>query len=231
MAENKQNDLLGLHNGEDNFTGFLSAPAKEESKPEEIDTAKSEEESFFNQTAPLEKEKVKLTKDSILALYGNTPTNNFAYQNPLGQIPYQPNFPVQNTFQNVSAFPQTGFPVQNGLPVQYPVNSNIPITGQQFAVPQWGAAPQANVPFVQNTMQAVPGQFPVVGQFPAAPQFPTNFQTAPGVQQLGQVQQGFGQAPNPFTPMQANTLPQQFGNLSLNNPTNGASTLATNLWQ
>lgn len=220
--------MLGLHNGEDNFTGFLSAPPKEEKKPEETDIAKSEEESFFNQTAPLEKEKVKLTKDSILALYGNAPTKNFAYQNSLSQVPYQANFPAQNAFQNVNAFPQSGFPVQNGM--QYPVNSNIPITGQQFPVPQWGPVPQTNVPFAQNQVQAVPGgQFAAVGQFPATQQFPTNFQTAPGVQPFGQTQQGFGQAPNPFATMQGNGLPQQFGNMSLNNPTNG--TLATNLWQ
>lgn len=231
-AENKQNDLLGLHNGDDNFTGFLSAPTKEEKKTEEADASKSEEESFFNQTAPLEKEKVKLTKDSILALYGNTPTNNFAYQNSVGQVPYQTNFPGQNAFQNVNAFAPTGFPAQNGL--QYPINSNIPIAGQQFAASQWGATPQANVAFMQNPMQtAGPNQFPVGGQFSAAPQFSASFQPGAGVQQFGPLPQNasFTQTPNPFSTVQANTLPQQFGNMSLNNPTNGTSTLATNLWQ
>lgn len=69
-------DLLGLQNGEDGFSSFLSAgsgkepPAAEAKK--EAD-ARAEEESFFNQPAPSEKEKSKLTKDSILALYGNTP--------------------------------------------------------------------------------------------------------------------------------------------------------------
>lgn len=222
VENNKQSDLLGLSNGEDNFTSFLSAPTKEEKKPEESDPAKSEEESFFNQTIPVEKEKVKLTKDSILALYGNTPQNNFpnVYQNTLGQVPYQANYVPQGGFQNMGTFPQTNYPVQNGLP-QYPVQ-------QQFANQQWPTMPQANVQYIQGQS----AQFPAaVGQF-ATPQFPANvqFQSAPG--QFSQLQQGgFGQTPNPFTPGQTNNLQQQFGNLSLNNQTNGASTLATNLWQ
>lgn len=61
-------------NGEDSFSSFISAspaqittnsnPVVEDAtkKEEKINNAKSEEESFFNQTIPVEKEKVKLDK-------------------------------------------------------------------------------------------------------------------------------------------------------------------------
>lgn len=62
-------------NGEDNFSSFISAPPAQISsnavvdqdpikKP--VDNAKSEEESFFNQTLPVKKEKVKLDKVRFL---------------------------------------------------------------------------------------------------------------------------------------------------------------------
>lgn len=113
-TENKSNtDLLGLQNGDDSFSGFLSAPlttnaAKEEKKKDEPDPIKSEEESFFNQTAPPEKEKVKLTKDSILALYGSAPpVNTFnQFQNQPPQIPFQQGFQPQQGFQNFSGYSQ-----------------------------------------------------------------------------------------------------------------------------
>lgn len=85
--------VLGLQNGDDSFSGFLSASTeekKEEKPATTVDTTKNEEESFFNQTVPTEKEKVKLTKDSILALYGSMPsTNNFnQFQAPTQVINY-----------------------------------------------------------------------------------------------------------------------------------------------
>ena len=216
----KENDLLGLQNGEDNFSGFLSAPAaNEEPKKDEEKSAKSEEESFFNQIVPTEKEKVKLTKDSILALYSNTPTNNFnQFQS---QMPYQGNFPAQN-FQNFGGFPQVQ---QQGFAVAQPVG--------QFA--QWGS--QSQFP-VQGQMPAAPvNQFPVANQFQNGPgqfgNFPNNSQFPVGGQ-FGQFPQGFNaaQTPNPFFANQ-NGLQQQFSNLSLNNQTsaNAAPTLATNIWQ
>lgn len=69
--------------GDDVFSSFLSAPpasaasigndASNGSKTTTI-ASKSEEESFFNQPTPLPQEKSKMTKDSILALYG-TPSH------------------------------------------------------------------------------------------------------------------------------------------------------------
>ncbi|EFA06570.2 stromal membrane-associated protein 1 [Tribolium castaneum] len=146
----KENDLLGLQNGEDSFTGFLSAPPEETKKVEEDKAAKSEEESFFNQTAPTEKEKVKLTKDSILALYSNTPS--------FSQLPYQGNYPA--TFggfpqQPVGQFAQWGqFPVQGQVPAAAPVAQFPPAFPNQFPAQfQQGVNPPAGQtpnPFFAN---------------------------------------------------------------------------------
>lgn len=66
--------------GDDVFSSFLSAPpasiGNDASNGSKTTTtaSKSEEESFFNQPTPLPQEKSKMTKDSILALYG-TPSH------------------------------------------------------------------------------------------------------------------------------------------------------------
>jgi len=68
--------------GDDVFSSFLSAPpasitstGNDSNGSKTTTTAsKSEEESFFNQPTPLPQEKSKMTKDSILALYG-TPSH------------------------------------------------------------------------------------------------------------------------------------------------------------
>lgn len=70
--------------GDDIFSSFLSAlPASVSSTSSSISNtttnapttvSKSEEESFFDQPAPSPQEKNKMSKDSILALYG-TPSN------------------------------------------------------------------------------------------------------------------------------------------------------------
>ncbi|RZC35206.1 stromal membrane-associated protein 1-like [Asbolus verrucosus] len=215
----KENDLLGLQNGEDSFSGFLSAPVNEEKKKDDEKSAKSEEESFFNQIVPTEKEKVKLTKDSILALYSNTQANNFN-QFQQSQMPYQGNFPAQN-FQSFGGFPQ-----QQSFQMTPPVG--------QFVNAQWGQSQFA----AQGQMPAAPvGQFPVASQFQNGASHFGSFQNngqfgAAG--QFAQFQQGFNpaQTPNPFFGNQ-NGLQQQFGNLTLSNqPTaNAAPTLATNIWQ
>lgn len=212
----KENDLLGLQNGEDSFSGFVSVsvPSNIEEKKEEDKSAKSEEESFFNQIVPTEKEKVKLTKDSILALYSNTPTNNFnQLQN---QLPYQGNFPTQN-FQTFGGYPQQNF------------STTQPVG--QFA--QWGTQPQFPV---QGQVSAPITQFPASNQFPNGQGQFGNFSSSnqfPTGGQFGQFQPGLNaaQTPNPFFGNQ-NGLQQQFGNLSLNNPpaANVAPTLATNIW-
>ncbi|XP_019870412.2 stromal membrane-associated protein 1 isoform X2 [Aethina tumida] len=254
--EKKDGDLLGLQNGDDSFSGFLSASTeekKEEKPATTVDTTKNEEESFFNQTVPTEKEKVKLTKDSILALYGSMPsTNNFnQFQAP---TQYPTNFPVQTSmpaqqgnYQAFGGFPQPpvqSYLVQNGMQ-QFPANAG---TGQwpqtQTAIPPANPQPQ-----VWNKQ----GQFPVQNQVQYMNQFPTsqaqyqngpatqfsnfqsNSQMTPATNQFAQFpaqSQPLYNQPNPFFNNQTSSLQQQLGNLSLNSaPANGAATLTTNIWQ
>lgn len=77
-----------------------------------------EEQDFFNQI-PTEKEKAKLTNDSILALYSQTPTMN--QFNPLSTNPI---YPSQMMINNM---PAGGNPMFNSgaVPMQYanPINS------------------------------------------------------------------------------------------------------------
>ncbi|XP_066154766.1 stromal membrane-associated protein 1-like [Euwallacea fornicatus] len=209
-------DLLGT-NGEDCFSSFISAvpaqnPAttiKDSAKKDiVVNSTKSEEESFFNQTLPVEKEKVKLDKDSILALYGSGPTIpqfqpfQGGFQSTIGQ--------TQGGFGSFGGFPQTvhvpSFSTQNGASNQFMQTPNglysavtITPTSAQFPQSQVGQQSQ----FLPNQFNAAP--------FSAAPQINTQYNNA--------ANSNYG------PPNQA--LAQQFGNLALN------STPATtpNLWQ
>ncbi|KAG5899831.1 hypothetical protein JTB14_012302 [Gonioctena quinquepunctata] len=213
--EKKDSDLLGLQNGEDSFSSFVSAPvtATNAEKPEISDSTKNEEESFFNQVLPTEKEKVKLDKDSILALYANTPATNF---NQFPQVPYQQ--PAQNAFQAFGGFPQpqTSFPMQNGM-------AQIP---SQWPQQQWGK--QGQFP-AQNQVQYVPNATQQSSQFVNNQQFASFPQQPPSGNQFFPQQQfqatGANQPPNPFFANQ--NVTQQFNNLGLNNQ----SANAGNMWQ
>ncbi|KAJ8969891.1 hypothetical protein NQ314_001540 [Rhamnusium bicolor] len=224
------NVILGLQNGEDTFSNFISAPTciKQEEKKADFETVKSEEESFFNQAIPAEKEKVKLDKDSILALYANTPTNNFNQYSNIPQVSYQqqPNFPsAQNSYQSFGGFPQQQtYSVQNGLP---PAQWSPQV--QQWSK-QGQFLAQNNVQFVTN-----PTQFPIQGQFNSQSQL-INFPQQVPANQFLQFQQpntqatSFNQTPNPFFASQ--NLQQQFNNLTLSSQnTNTPPTVATNIWQ
>lgn len=204
--EKKDDDLLGLHNGEDSFSNFISAPSTAEQTTKAESSVKNEEDSFFNQIVPTEKEKVKLDKDSILALYGSAPANNC---NQFQNVPtaFQPqNYPCpQMNFQSFQAFPHQ----QNVI-----TQSNMPPMNAQWSphVGQW------NPQFVSNSH--LPGQ----NQFSNQTQLVNVPQQIPANQflQLQANTQGvnFSQTPNPF--LGNHNLPQQFSNLSLNNQ--GAST-------
>lgn len=206
----------GLQNGEDNFSNFISAPItnapnQDNQKKESNDLSKSEEESFFNQVAPTEKEKVKLDKDSILALYGSTPAVNF---NQFGQVPAYP----QSTYQAFGGFPQ-----QQPQPVVQAQNGITQLQGTtQWPQQQWanqGQFPaQTQVQFVPNPQQF---QAPQFNQYQGVPQA-----TVPGqmYQQAYQPAGNFPQ-PNPFFATQ--NLQQQFSNMNLGNPTANAG----NVWQ
>lgn len=147
-------DLLGLDTtkaeakppSDDIFSSFFSAPhvpAPTEQKPEENKPdLKAEEQNFFNQAAPTEKEKSKLTKDSILALYSQTPSQNLGNQfNPVQPAAYPYGTAYQAPFSNVQ-------PIQNGMQPQY----------NQF---QPGANQFQQQPFAaQMSQQQFQGAFP-----------------------------------------------------------------------
>ncbi|KAK4885907.1 hypothetical protein RN001_002178 [Aquatica leii] len=240
--ENKQStDLFGLQNGEDSFSSFVSATTTvEETKKTETDILKSEEESFFNQISPAEKEKVKLTKDNILALYGNGPSvNNFSttYQN-------QSNFCNNQSFQGFTGYPQTQNlqgQTQNGV-TQFPVATQI----QQFPGQIYQASPPLSQFLPNNQFRAtLPTQNTNTQYAPTANSFypqnginlyPNPNNTTQGVTSNQYQPQNLGVMPqnsvaNPFFASQGINVQQQFANLSLNNkPPNAGPTLATNLW-
>ncbi|XP_045483597.1 stromal membrane-associated protein 1 isoform X3 [Harmonia axyridis] len=207
-TEKADHDLLVAQNGED-FSGFFSSVPKPEEAKEEVKTdIKSEEESFFNQTLPTEKEKVQLSKDSIMKLYSSMPMNNFnQFHNPLGQPAYQANIPVQNSFQNFGCFPQQAYPIQNGMAPQY--------SGQQFA------------------NQCISQQFPLPNQM----QVPSNLQMTMS-NQLSHFGQNYQPPQSSFPPNQPNsfagsqTLNQQFGKMNLNGQpsSNTMPGMTTNIW-
>ncbi|XP_076287838.1 stromal membrane-associated protein 1 [Lasioglossum baleicum] len=147
-------DLLGLDapaanqsnvngTGDDIFSSFLSAsPASVASTSSStsnsttstsITASKSEEESFFDQPAPSPQEKSKMSKDSILALYG-TPSHQQSaiYGVPGGMYPQQQPAVQYKQVPNMVAFgQQSNFPNQqssltqlNHLPAQMPVTTN-----------------------------------------------------------------------------------------------------------
>ncbi|CAH2057127.1 unnamed protein product, partial [Iphiclides podalirius] len=156
-------DLLGLDTGkpdtkqttnDDIFSSFFSAPQEKPSetpKQEELKPdLKVEEENFFKQPAPTEKEKSKLTKDSILALYSQTPTTNLVNQ--FSTVPQvQPQaFPFATPYQNPM---YNNMPMQNGMQHfnQFqPMNSQFQQFGSQMP-PQNMQAPHSSFP--QNNQQ------------------------------------------------------------------------------
>lgn len=153
---------------DDIFSSFFSAPQepiepKETPKPD----LKTEEENFFKQPAPSEKEKSKLTKDSILALYSQSPSTNLANQ----MNPQPVSFPFGQQYQ------QQGFnsmPVQNGMQQQQ--FNQFQGMGSQFQ--QFG---------VQQPLQQQPMQQPMQGQ-----SFPQNNQQFFQQQPNQQLSQQFG---------------------------------------
>lgn len=155
-------DLLGLDapattqssvngSGDDIFSSFLSAPpasvASTGSSTSIVTTttstvaSKSEEENFFDQPAPSPQEKSKMTKDSILALYGTSnqqqsaiygvPGGMYAQQSSVQfkQVPNLVGFGQQNSFPNQ----QSSLAQLNHLPTQMPVTTNpIPVNQNQI---------------------------------------------------------------------------------------------------
>ncbi|XP_043529664.1 stromal membrane-associated protein 1 isoform X1 [Frieseomelitta varia] len=167
-------DLLGLDApttnqtnvngaGDDIFSSFLSAPpASVSSTSSSISNtttnasttvSKSEEESFFDQPAPSPQEKNKMSKDSILALYG-TPSNQQStmFAVPGGMYAQQSNVQYKQLPAVVPFGQQTSFPNQqssltqlNQLPTQMSVTPNqLPISQNQITVNSASLGPVAS---------------------------------------------------------------------------------------
>lgn len=160
--------------------------------------------------ASTEKEKVKLDKDSILALYGNTPVTNF------NQFAQAPPYSQGTYHQAFGGFPQQQPPV---VPIQ---NGVTQLQGTQWPQQQWAKqgqfSAQTQVQYLPNLAQFSATQF---NQFQGLPQA-----SAPG-QMFQQPYQPVGAfpPPNPFFATQ--NLQQQFSNMNLGNPTANTG----NVWQ
>lgn len=181
----------------------------QKSEVTEADALKNEEESFFNQTAPTEKEQVKLTKDKIMALYANTaPSNNFNPIYPTQQTSFAPPAPIQN-YQAPAGFAPPAAMQQNSH------NQFQPF--YQSAIPNQFQAPQTQYSNINGTQAFPSAQFPAMGQFPT---------------QNGAFVGQSGAGGNPFFSSQPGNVHQQFANLSLGKPAPASGTpLATNIWQ
>ncbi|XP_029044362.1 stromal membrane-associated protein 1 [Osmia bicornis bicornis] len=150
-------DLLGLDapatsqsnvngSGDDIFSSFLSAPpasaasTSSSSSNVTIDTSsvvsKSEEESFFEQSASSLQEKSKMSKDSILALYG-TPSHQQStmFGVPSGGYPQQSTVQYKQVPNMVAYGQQSSFPNQQSSFSQL-VSTQMPVTSNQLPVNQ-----------------------------------------------------------------------------------------------
>lgn len=189
----------GTTNGKTTAAAVPSSTNTNPTKEIKDTTLAQQEHDFFNQV-PNEKEKAKMTKDSILALYGAAPTMN--------TIPasnqFMPGMPTMNV-DNGSLF---------GMPMQYPqqpvfgmpaANANAKTTGggmnnfAQFGMMSQG--PQMNFQ-PSNTINSMPNQSMGFSNIPPFNQSNTTKNNA------------FPAANHTST---ANNVNQQFGNLNLGN--------------
>lgn len=246
-------DLLGLDtkqetkppNNDDIFSSFFSAPQeKPAEKPAEVKPdLKTEEENFFKQPAPTEKEKSKLTKDSILALYSQTPANTLANQ--FNQVQPQPGNTLANQFNPVPSQPGLAMANQFTVPPQQsntltnqfnPVQPQTGNLGNQFNPVQsqsgafgFGQVYQPPPPAAFNNM-SMPNGMQSFNQFP-----PMANQFQPFQNQISQPipQQAFPQNQQFFNAQQA-PLSQQFSGLNLGQGFNAFPqnpNVASNTWQ
>lgn len=214
----------------DNFANFLSAsPAQvptstpadnavSQSKTDSNSSSKSgldnftsldkEEADFFNQTSADKEKSAKMTKDSILALYGSAPIN-----------------PINNFnqgFNGVTAPP----PTSNFIAPSGPnggMYTQLPPTQQQYPT-------MMNNQFVTNTQGQVPQMMPQFGMAPVPNQWaPVNLGQVSTTQMHTQMfnYQQPNSLPNnvmhpvvgapPPTMATSDSIAKQFGSLNLNN--------------
>lgn len=269
-------DLLGLDapatnqvnvngSGDDVFSSFLSAPpasaattGNDISNGSKAAAAKTEEESFFEQSGPLSQEKNKMTKDSILALYG-TPSHQSSIYGVPGGVYSQHSVPYKQQMSNVNTFGQQGSLGQIGqLSTQMPVTNQILVNQNQIIT-----NPSTIGAVAANPLGLHIGQINQLNGVPnAAMTMPSQMMMQLGQTSItsnngwsGMLTQNLQPAPgsNPFfnlTAQQQQTaaftaqLPQQMSQVSLGDmnfssttgkPANAAAlpgqTLSTNLWQ
>ncbi|XP_058792931.1 stromal membrane-associated protein 1-like isoform X2 [Phymastichus coffea] len=165
-----QGSTNGSSSGDDMFTSFLSAPPAAgapvtNGSPAETNStnSKSEEESFFNQPAPTPQEKSKMTKDSILALYGTQPSQPFGGNMFNQQLSTQQQLPTQQQFQQqmTNAFNQpmnfqsqigmSGLNQMNVASSQMFMNPNQPSTVQSNSITSNAMTMQAQMQGATNS--------------------------------------------------------------------------------
>ncbi|XP_063873979.1 stromal membrane-associated protein 1-like [Scylla paramamosain] len=253
-------DLLGLEtvtasntatsDESDPFGEFLGPPTTQttsttsNSTPAPTDSVKTEEENFFNQKLPESGSgQDKLTKDSILALYGQTPAQpqpapgmfgmpGGVYIGPTGAPAPMPTQPLgqpppgiqnggvvpQPQQQNMMFMAQTGMPVGGGVPNPFFPNG----------LPQAVQLSAAN-PFAQ--MQSQLANLNITGQ--SGQPHPGFVGTTPGM--MGSM--GMGMSGGiPTGSMGANTMSSSvasggFPSVTSSGTGGGNTTLATKLWQ
>lgn len=159
-----------------------------------------EEQDFFNQI-PTEREKTKMTKDSILALYGTAPTA-------MGQF----NSVTANQQFVSQMIPSAGgnyIGAAAGQPLQYGVGYSMPAQTQQ-----------PGVPGLMNYQQTGSGPFNSFMGFPGGVQQP--FQQFvqhpnPNISSIPPSNLNVSTATSTNNPTANASINQQFGNLSLGN--------------
>ncbi|XP_045583995.2 LOW QUALITY PROTEIN: stromal membrane-associated protein 1 [Procambarus clarkii] len=251
-ATSATQDLLGLDalssNGmnadnADPFGEFLAAPASQASAttgipsiaaaipPITSDSTKADEENFFNQKLP-EGGSDKLTKDSILALYGQSPaqpqpTTMYGVPSSVymgGPTPSQPMVTAPHGMQNGGILPQPQqnvmFMAQAGIPSGAGVPNPFFANGMPQGLPTSIQLSAAN-PFAQMQSQMaglnIGGQPPVMGQ----------------VQNLGVTTMvgGMSVGSIPTVPIGGSMQQLMPGAVSGGTLGTGNTTLATKLWQ
>lgn len=166
-----------------------------------------QEQDFFNQV-PSDKDKAKMTKDSILALYGAAPTiNRMPQQSPNNHF-MAPGMPTQlnNDFANLS----TQFQQQSPFPGQLTNNAN---NFAQFGMMQQGQQTMNFQQPMNNTIQGIGGN-QGIGGFPNLVQ-QTNQSSF--IQPNANVNLAFSTIQTQKSNANVTSANQQFGNLNLGN--------------
>lgn len=175
-------------------------------------TLAQQEHDFFNQV-PNEKEKAKMTKDSILALYATAPTINAMPTN----NQFMQGIPSMNATDNGSLF---------GMPMQFqqaPPQQQQPAFGMQQAVNAPAAGAINN--FAQFGLMTQQGQQMNFQQSHTMNSMPNQSMGFSNVPQVNPTMQPFNQAnanktntfPTATHTPNVNNVNQQFGNLNLGN--------------